>query len=95
MSWINAGEVFYTLHRREGRERARAVVDDLRTRVALDLPTPARVLEAASLKARRRMSYADAFAVATAIAHDAVLLSGDPEVLASDGSWRVEDLRSP
>jgi hypothetical protein len=40
------------------------------------------------------MAYADAFAVATAVAHRAVLLTGDPEIIDAGGGWRVEDLRS-
>jgi predicted nucleic acid-binding protein len=40
------------------------------------------------------MTYADAFALATAQAYGAVLLTGDPEILAARGDWRVEDLRS-
>lgn len=93
MSWINVGEVFYVVERREGRAAAVEVVDFLRARVALDLPTPERVLEAAALKAGYAMSYADAFAVATALAYDAVLLTGDPHIVEGDQAWPVEDLR--
>ena len=93
MSWINLGEVAYTLERRAGAKRATEVVARLRGRLALDLPTPDRVLEAAAVKARHRLSYADAFAVATALAHDAVLVTGDPEILTSDTAWQTEDLR--
>ena len=45
------------------------------------------------MKARHTLSYADAFAVATALAHDAVLVTGDPEILTSDTAWQIEDLR--
>lgn len=40
------------------------------------------VLEAARLKARYPMSYADAFAVATARAERAAIVTGDAEILA-------------
>lgn len=93
MSWINLGEVAYTLERRAGAKPATEVVARLRGRLALDLPTPDRVLEAAAIKARHPLSYADAFAVATALAHDAVLVTGDPEILTSDTACRIEDLR--
>lgn len=93
MSWINLGEVAYTLERRAGAKRAAEVVARLRGRLTLDLPTPDRVLEAAAVKARQTLSYADAFAVATARAHDAVLVTGDPEILAGDPDWQTEDLR--
>jgi predicted nucleic acid-binding protein len=94
MSWINLGEVFYVVHRAAGVDRARAVVGDLRHRLLLDLPTEARVLEAASIKAQHALAYADAFAIATALAHDASLLTGDPEILEDgDPTWQVVDLR--
>jgi predicted nucleic acid-binding protein len=94
MSWINLGEVFYVVHRATAAERARAVVGDLRHRLRLDLPTEARVLEAASIKAKHALAYADAFAIATAMAHDASLLTGDAEILdAGERTWQVVDLR--
>jgi predicted nucleic acid-binding protein len=94
MSWINLGEVAYIVERRAGVDRARRVVRELRARLTLDLPSEARVVEAAHLKAGYAMAYADAFAVATAIAHGATLLTGDPEILDGDPAWPVEDLRS-
>ena len=94
VSWINLGEVAYIVERRAGVARARRVVRELRPRLTLDLPSEARVLEAAHLKAGYAMAYADAFAVATAIAHGATLLTGDREILDGDPAWPVEDLRS-
>lgn len=94
MSWINVGEVAYIVERRAGIDRARRIVRELRRRLTLDLPTEARVLEAAHLKAGYAMAVADAFAVATAIAHDATLLTGDPEILDGDPAWPVIDLRA-
>ena len=93
MSWINVGEVAYVTERELGVSGAGRVVEFLRRRLTLDLPTEERVLQAAALKAAHKISYADAFAVATAIAHDAVLLTGDPDILAGDPSWPVESLR--
>jgi predicted nucleic acid-binding protein len=40
------------------------------------------VLQAARIKARHVVSYTDAFVVATAQAHGAFVLTGDPEILA-------------
>jgi predicted nucleic acid-binding protein len=94
MSWINLGEVSYIVERRAGADQARRVVRQLRPRLTLDLPTEARVLAAAHLKAEYPMAYADAFAVATAIAHGAILLTGDPEILNGDPAWSVVDLRT-
>ena len=41
------------------------------------------------------MSYADAFAAAPAIAQDAVVWTGDPELLVAGMPWRWKDLRPP
>ena len=93
MSWINVAEVYYVTARSAGRTIADEVVRDLAATLELDLPSVTRVLEAAAIKADHPMSLADAFALATAAAHDAVLLTGDPEILDAGGLWRTEDLR--
>ncbi|MGH3666445.1 MAG: PIN domain-containing protein [Egibacteraceae bacterium] len=93
MSWINLGEVYYVVRRDQGGREADETLRDLRPRLLLDLPSEQRVVQAARLKADHRFAYADAFAAATAIAHDAMLLTGDPELVLDDVPWRVEDLR--
>lgn len=93
MSWIDVGEVYYVVSRDRGAEEAQQVVRDLRPLLDLDLPSEDRVMEAARVKAEYRMAYADAFAVATAIAHGAVLVTGDPELLIDGAPWETEDLR--
>ena len=93
MSWINLGEVFYVVSRDQGRAEGEQVLRDLRPLLRLDLPTEQRVLEAARIKAEYPMAYADAFAAATALAHDATLWTGDPEVLLEEAPWSYEDLR--
>lgn len=95
MSWINLGEVFYIVRRDQGDDDAHEVVRDLRLRLDLDLPSEHRVLHAATIKADHPMAYADAFAAATAAAHDATLLTGDPELLLDRAPWQWEDLRAP
>ncbi len=94
MSWINLGEVFYVVRRLHGHEAAQTAVRDLRPQLDLDLPDEGRVLAAATIKAEHPMAYADAFAAATAIAHQATLLTGDPELLLPSAPWAYEDLRS-
>ena len=39
------------------------------------------------------MAFTDALAISTAQAHQAVLLTGDPEILTVAGPWEIEDLR--
>ncbi|MGH8936898.1 MAG: PIN domain-containing protein [Acidimicrobiia bacterium] len=92
MSWINLGEVFYVVRRQHGEGEAIEVIQDFRPRLILDLPTERRVLEAARLKSDHAIAYADAFAGAAAVAHDAVLLTGDPELLVEGVPWRFEAL---
>ncbi len=93
MSWINLGEVYSIVSRDQGRAEAEHVIRDLRPHLRLDLPTEQRVLEAARIKAEYPMAYADAFAAATALAHDATLWTGDPELLLEEAPWSYEDLR--
>jgi predicted nucleic acid-binding protein len=93
MSWINLGEVWYVLARHVGSEAADSTVGQLRHRLTLDDATPERVLQAAAIKAANRLAYADAFALATALAHEVPLVTGDPEILAAAGPWAVEDAR--
>ena len=53
------------------------------------------VLDAARIKADHPMVYADAFAAALANAQDAVVGTGDPELLVEGTPWRWKDLRPP
>ena len=93
MSWINLGEVYYTIHRAAGTKEADATLAMLRPILTLDAVTPERVLAAARIKATHPLAHADAFAIATAGAHRAVLLTGDPEITKRSVGCRVEDLR--
>ena len=93
MSWINLGEVAYQLERRHGAEETAATVARLRAVLALDDVTAVRVLGAARIKAARPIAFADCFAAATAIARDATLFTGDPELLDREVGCRVRDLR--
>jgi predicted nucleic acid-binding protein len=93
VSWINLGEVFYVVRRLAGEEAAATTLRDLRDVVTSELPSGARILDAARIKSDHSMAYADAFAAATAIAHDAPVWTGDPELLVDGSPWRWLDLR--
>jgi predicted nucleic acid-binding protein len=93
MSWINLGEVYYTIHRVAGAAEAESTLGLLRPVLMLDAVSIERVLAAARIKALHPLAYGDAFAVATAAAHDAVRLTGDPELTRGSMGCRVEDLR--
>lgn len=80
MSLINVGELAYTIGRRQGREKARAVLEDLRSfPITFYEATEERVLASAWLKAEYPISYADAFAASLAQELNATLVTGDPE----------------
>jgi uncharacterized protein len=93
ISLINLGEVFYRLHRLQGAEIAEGFWSDALAGV-LPLqpvePTRRRVREAAALKARYPIAFADAFAVQLAMERGLPLLTGDPEIEAVEGREAVE-----
>lgn len=93
ISWINLGEVVYLRTREIGEELAQTEARALATTITAELPDEPLVLAAARFKAAGGLSYADAFAAATAERHDAPLLTGDPELVALDGQLRVVNLR--
>ncbi len=80
MNEINIGEAYYITAKNRSFELAEDFLNRLET---LPIETVANsfahVLEAARLKARFPISYADAFAAATAIRVNAVIVTGDPE----------------
>jgi predicted nucleic acid-binding protein len=93
MSWINLGEVYDTVHRTAGAAEADTTIAQLRPLLTLDAAMPERVMAAARIKAVHPLAYGSAFAVATAAAHDAILLTGDPELTSQSVGCLVEDLR--
>jgi predicted nucleic acid-binding protein len=93
MSWLNVGEVAYLVERRHGTDEAAHVVRRLRAAVALDNVTPERVLAAARIKAAHPIAFAGCFAAATALALEATLYTGDPELLEREIGCSVRDLR--
>lgn len=94
MSWINLAETYYRMERDHGEKRAVDTVNEMRHALDLELPTERRILEAARLKARHPIAFADCFAISTAADNDAVLYTGDPEILGIKGlPCEVRDLR--
>ncbi len=85
--------MYYTVHRTAGAAEADATIAQLRPLLTLDAATSERVMAAARIKALHPLAYGDAFAVATAAAHGAVLLTGDPELTRRSVGCKVEDLR--
>ena len=83
MSLINVGEVFYLIAKRHSAAEAEQFLSDLPMMPIQTLqPDRGLILDAARLKSRFPISYADAFAVETARHQKAILMTGDPELLA-------------
>src|SRR5262245_49100731 len=83
ISVINLGEVLYRLVQVEGETEARRHVARFRAGpIEIVQARESLVMDAALLKAAHPVSYADAFAVATARAERGLLVTGDLEILA-------------
>jgi len=81
MNEINIGEVYYVTAKERSVEQAEAFLHLLETLPIRPLSnTFVQVMEAARLKARFPIAYADAFAVGTAVREAARLVTGDPEL---------------
>lgn len=81
MSMLNVGEVFYLIAKRRGAALAERFLSELPLMpLKTLLPDRKLVLNAARLKARYPISYADAFAAETARQQNAALVTGDPEL---------------
>lgn len=78
MSVINMGEVFYILLKHIGEQRALHYVQVLQHAVTMVDADASRTIEAATLKHRYKLGYADSFAAALALGLKATLVSADP-----------------
>lgn len=83
---INLGEIYYIAHRKQGVNKAdlaiRAIMHFNLHIVDADY---ALTMEAARIKARHKLSYADAFAAALTIKKKATLITGDKEFKQLEG----------
>jgi predicted nucleic acid-binding protein len=80
ISAINVGELIYIVQRRSGEKTKLQMLVKLKSLGFTIIPCPNELIfKAAELKARFAMSYADTFAVASAMEHNATLVTGDPE----------------
>jgi len=80
MSAVNYGEVYGTILREDGPEPARVALD-----VVAPLPievldvTPNRARQAADLKVKYKLYFADSFAASLALEHKATLVTSDTD----------------
>ena len=80
MSAINVGEVYYFLRKHHSEALAESWRESSRTLpVTIEAPTIDDIWNAAMLKSRFPIAYADAFAAALAQKYNCPLVTGDPE----------------
>ncbi len=94
LSIVNLGEIYYRVGRIKGRKEAEETLRSLsRLSMTILSATDEIVLAAAALKMEFPISYADAFAAAEAKQHNAVLVTGDPELFQLRGLIKIERLK--
>lgn len=93
VSVINLGEVYYVLGKAKGEAEAQRVIEVIRRLPVKVVPADdERVFAAARLKIHHPLSYADAFAAATADEFAAILVTGDPELIRMEGTIQLQKL---
>ena len=77
---INLGEIYYRCERISDMESARNLLENIKLLPIKILPCPNDlVIEAAEIKARYTIAYADAFTLVSAVREGACIVTGDPE----------------
>ena len=77
---VNAGEIYYMISRKSNSKIAESAINALlQMPIEITEPSLQLCLEAAAIKAKFSLSYADAFAAALAISKKAILITGDKE----------------
>lgn len=80
MSAINLGEIYYLSVRKLGEIQAEQMLDDIeKLPITIEEASLERIMEAARIKARYTVSYADAFCISLAKELKAPVVTGDPE----------------
>lgn len=81
MNEINVGESYYIIARERDIEQADYFIETILPNLPIQIISNAfeHIIEASRIKAKYPISYADCFAVATAIRENAVIVTGDPE----------------
>ncbi|MFM2235450.1 MAG: hypothetical protein RL296_1109 [Actinomycetota bacterium] len=93
ISLVNVCEVLYILTGKYGDKTIQQVLPALRQKLNFIEVNEELTLSASKIKATHKMALGDAFCVATALAHNAKILTGDPEIINAKGNWKVQDLR--
>ena len=91
MSVINWGEIYYNTLREQGVQVAEGVISQFK-KYSIELIDADQQLtyEAAKLKGKYRIAYADCFAAALAMRLNALVVTGDPEFKKFDTDLKIE-----
>ena len=92
---INLGEVYYMVSRKSNTKNAEAAITAIRQMpIHIVEPDLKMCLDAAAIKAKHSLSYADAFAAILTINRKAVLITGDDEFesLVGETNFKVKYL---
>jgi len=77
---INLGEIIYSTKKEFGDQKKLEVLANIERLNFTILPIPNHLIfQAAEYKAQYALSYADCFALALAVEHKAIFVTGDPE----------------
>ena len=96
LSMINLGELLYITERRGGVAKAQEALALIRQLPIEIVPVDEQIVFAAAhIKANHAISYADCFAVATAIQENATIVTGDAEFQSVEAIVKVEWLQTP
>ncbi len=92
MNEINVGECYYIIARQRGREEADYFINTILPNLPVEIIANSLkdIIEASRLKAEFPISYADCFAVATAMREKAAILTGDPEFKKVSGLVEID-----
>jgi predicted nucleic acid-binding protein len=90
LSVVNWGEVYYITLREAGKDRAEAVAHLISTLPIQIIPADLELtIQAAELKANKKMSYDDCFAAALAKLRKAELVTGDKDFKHVEGEIKI------
>lgn len=92
MNDINIGETFYIIAKKRGLAQAEFFINVILPTLPIAKVgnTLTEVIQAARIKARYPISYADSFVVATALREKAAIITGDPDFKHVESIVKVE-----
>ena len=88
---INLGEIYYQTIRRLGLEPAKRYLESFyQLPVKVVIPSTEIIFSSSEIKAKYAISYADCFVVATALMHEATIITGDMEFKKVENIVKIE-----